>query len=156
MLPRRWSALRAVRSPGEATLAFRAFLVAATVPVLFRLPLPRVQAVLEPRRTPSAIGKGSIDQTIEVILGVLEAGRPLLRRGCLTRGATLYYFLCRAGLDVCLCFGMDVTGAVAGGRFGQIGHCWLVRDGTPYLETHDPRSLYSEVYRLPLDAWRAV
>jgi hypothetical protein len=57
------------------------------------------------------------------------------------------------GVDVRLVFGMEDTGRVGGRQFGQIGHCWLVKDDTPYLEARDPRSLFSEVCRrLPFDA----
>jgi hypothetical protein len=78
-----------------------------------------------------------------VVLAALRVGRPLVRRGCLTRGITLYYFLRRAGADVRLCFGL---GAVDGGD-GFDGHCWLVLAGEPYLEPRDPRPLYTEMYR---------
>lgn len=53
---------------------------------------------------------------------------PGIRRSCLTRGVTLYYFLTRAGVDVSLCFGVGTVEGVMG------AHCWLVKDGEPYLE----------------------
>lgn len=156
MLRRRWFALRAVCSFGEAGLALRIFLVASAIRLIFRLPLPRVQSVLEPRLTPTAADPIRVERIVAIVTAVLEAGRPLIRRGCLTRGATLYYFLRRAGLDVQLSFGMDDTGAVGGGQLGMVGHCWLVKDGVPYLEARDPRQLYTEVYRLPVATWRAA
>jgi hypothetical protein len=55
---------------------------------------------------------------------------------------TRYYFLRRVGMDVSLCFGM--------GRHdkGFMGHCWLVKDGEPFLEVEDPRPRYLEIYRI--------
>jgi len=47
-------------------------------------------------------------------------------------------------MDVSLHFGM--------GRIGKdkefVGHCWLVRNGEPYMEKEDPRPLYIEMYRI--------
>jgi len=80
----------------------------------------------------------------------IREGRPLVRPGCLTRGLTRYYFFRRDGMDVSLCFGM-----------GQVkeefaGHCWLVKDGVPFMETRDPRPLYAEMYRISATARRGV
>ncbi len=74
---------------------------------------------------------------------MIRWGRPLVRPGCLTRGITGYYILRRAGLDVALCFGV---GLVPGTEVA--GHCWLVLDGEPVLETADPRSVFTELVRL--------
>jgi hypothetical protein len=73
---------------------------------------------------------------------MLDVGRPLVRRGCLTRGLTLYYCLRRAGVSVALCFGMGQTST----GDGFDGHCWLELDGKPYLEARDPRSYYATMY----------
>jgi len=35
-----------------------------------------------------------------------------------------------------------------GNRKEFVGHCWLVRQGEPYLEKEDPRSLYTEMYHI--------
>jgi hypothetical protein len=53
---------------------------------------------------------------------------------------THYYFLRRAGLDVELSFGM--------GKLDDqyAGHCWLVKDGEPFLEDSDPRPRYATMY----------
>jgi hypothetical protein len=52
-------------------------------------------------------------------------------------------------MDVALCFGM--------GRLDKefIGHCWLVRDGEPFLEAEDPRPRYTEMYRVSREGGRA-
>jgi hypothetical protein len=117
--------------------------VALAVPLLMRLPLPRLEAFLEwtaARRPPPA--GGDPDAVAATVLEMLQAGRPLVRPGCLTRGLTLYYFLRRAGVDVGLTFGM---GRVEG-RDGFEGHCWLVRAGEPYLESRDPNREYATMY----------
>jgi len=133
----------------NAALFLRVFAFAAAVPYLLRLKLPRVARVLEPRRDPSAVHKDRIGRIASYIEIAIRHGGPFVRRGCLTRGLTRYYFFRRAGIDVELCFGM--------GRLDQefMGHCWLVKDGEPFLEMEDPRSLYAEMYRISRAGSRA-
>ena len=126
----------------KAVLFLRVFLFAAAVPVLMRLKIARVAAILEPGREPHPVDPELITRILAYVETVIRRGGPLIRRGCLTHGLTRYYFLRRAGLDVSLRFGM---GRVAAAK-GFIGHCWLVREGEPYLEREDPRSLYVEMY----------
>ena len=59
---------------------------------------------------------------------------------------TLFYFLRRAGADVELVFGM--------GKHGDdyAGHCWLVKDGEPFLEQKDPRQKFATMYAIPRGA----
>jgi hypothetical protein len=124
-------------------LSAQIFAVAAAVPVLVRLKLARLAGRLEPapRRRPA--DPVEVDELIQRIERVLERGYPLVRTGCLTRGITLFYFLRRAGVDVRLAFGM-------GRPFGDDeGHCWLVKDGLPYLEKVDPRGTFAEIYSIP-------
>jgi hypothetical protein len=80
----------------------------------------------------------------------IRRGRPLVRPGCLTRGVTRYYFFRRDGMDVSLCFGMSQV------KEEFVGHCWLVKDGVPFMETRDPRPLYVEMYRISGTARRGV
>ena len=82
------------------------------------------------------------------LIGALapRVGHPFVRGGCLTRGVTLFWFLRRAGVDVELCFGLDPADGD-----GTDGHCWLVRDGQPFLERADPRPRFAEIFRLPLE-----
>lgn len=125
-------------------LFLRVFLFAAAVPLLTRLKIARVAAILEPGGEPRAVGPDLVKRILSYVETAIRRGRPLVRGGCLTRGLTRYYFLRRAGLDVSLHFGM---GRVGRGKQFQ-GHCWLVKDGEPYLERQDPRSLYVETYRV--------
>jgi hypothetical protein len=129
--------------PFDALLFLRIVCFAAVVPFLLRLQLRTVERVLVPRRRPSIPDP----QTIDTIVAMTDAAanRRFVRKSCLIRGTTLYYFLARAGVDVKLSFGI-----------GQVhdaftGHCWLVKDGEPYLEKHDPRSAFTVIYCVPND-----
>jgi hypothetical protein len=100
-----------------------------------------VKSLLEPR-IPPATERDRVKQITGYVEKAIREGRPLVRPGCLTRGVTRYYFFRRDGMDVSLCFGMGEID----GEF--VGHCWLVKDGVPFLEARDPRPWYSEMYRL--------
>ena len=119
----------------------RVAVVASLVPVLMRLPLNRVHALIEPRRPVRSPDLTAQRQVIDVVNLGLDLLRPLFRPTCLTRGITRYYFLRRAGLDVSLAFGIRPTAEA-------VGHCWLVLDGQPFLETRDPRTDFTEIYRI--------
>ena len=56
----------------------------------------------------------------------------------------MYHFLREAGADVTLSFGV--------GRLDEDfrAHCWIVKDGTPFLEASRPDLLYTETFRLPV------
>ncbi|MHB8499318.1 MAG: lasso peptide biosynthesis B2 protein [Candidatus Acidiferrales bacterium] len=129
------------RSISDVFLFVQVLFFAAAVPFLLRLKLSRVQTMLEPS-IPSSADLERIEQINKYVEMAIRAGRPLVRPGCLTRGLTRYYFFRRNGLDVSLCFGMGQD------KEEFVGHCWLVKDGVPYLEKRDPRPLYAEMYRL--------
>lgn len=116
----------------------RALVFACAVRVLMRLPLRRVASVVGSGR---ATGGPDPERVRGVVEASLAFARPVVGRGCLVRGLTLYRFLRRAGLDVELAFGTAANGAT-------LGHCWLVRDGTAYLEQRDPGVTYAEVCRV--------
>ena len=137
------------RSISDVFLFFQVLFFAAAVPLLLRLKLSRVQALLEPKN-PSLAERDRVEQITEYVEMAMRQGRPLVRPGCLTRGVTRYFFFRRDGMDVSLCFGM---GQVDG---KYVGHCWLVKDGIPFMETRDPRPLYSEIYRISGTACRSM
>ena len=137
------------RSISDVFLFFQVLFFAAAVPFLLRLKLSRVKTLLEPRVLSSA-DRDRVEQITKYVEMAIRAGRPLVRPGCLTRGITRYYFLRRNGLDVSLCFGMGQI------KEEFVGHCWLVKDGVPYLETRDPRPLYAEMYRISRTARPSV
>src|SRR5205085_7451547 len=108
------------------------FFMIAALPVLLRLRLPKLATLLEPKNVPPPPEQALIQKIVSHVEAARGLERLLVRSRCLTRGITLYYFLRRAGLDVVLCFGMGNTGD----EF--IGHCWLLKNGEPFLETRDP------------------
>ena len=144
------SRVRAVGELGDAREAFlfvRVGVFAAAVPLIMRLPLPRVAAlVTRPtrRRSPST---REVEQLERLIALAPRVAPPLVRTGCLTRGVTLYWFLRRRGLDVELRFGLDPDQNDC-----TQGHCWLSLHDEPFLEKVDPRPRFAELYRLPLAA----
>jgi hypothetical protein len=122
--------------------------VAAVVPLLTRLPLPRQESLLVPRRR-RELDAARAAWLAENVDRVLAVSHPLVRTGCLTRGLTHFYFLRRAGVDVRLSYGLgEIDGRMQ-------GHCWLVRDGEPFLEHPDPREIYAETYSIPRAGARA-
>lgn len=129
------------RSIRDVFLFLQVLFFAAVVPILLRLKLWRVEALLEPKIQGTA-ERDRVEQIAAYVEIVIREGRPLIHPGCLTRGVTRYYFLRRDGLDVSLCFGV--------GRLQEefVGHCWLVKDGLPFLEMQDPRPVYTEMYRI--------
>jgi hypothetical protein len=137
------------RSISDIFLFFQVLLFAAAVPFLLRLKLSRVQTLLEPR-IPSPPDQKRIEQITGYVEQAIRSGRPLVRPGCLTRGVTRYYFFRRNGQNVSLCFGMGHVEE----KF--VGHCWLVKDGVPFLEPRDPRPLYAEMYRISATAHRGA
>ena len=137
------------RSIPDVFLFFQVLIFAAAVPFLLRLKLARVETLLQPRIRRSA-DQDRIEQIAKYVEIAIREGRPLVRPGCLTRGLTRYYFFRREGLNVSLCFGMgQVTEEF-------VGHCWLLKDGVPFLETRDPRPLYAEMYRISGTVHRGV
>jgi hypothetical protein len=145
-LHKRWRLIRSLRGPREWWLFVRALGFATAVPVFMRLPLPKLGRLLE-RRFPPACPEGLAATQGERMIGVIRAaiatGAPLVSGRCLTRGLTLYYFLRRSGMELALVFGAGY------GQAGFAGHCWLVKDGVPFLERGDPREKFVVMYRLP-------
>jgi hypothetical protein len=131
-----------MRSIPNAILFLRILVFAAVVPYLLRLKLSRVGGVLEPGKNPLPVPEERVNKITAYVETAIQRGQPFVRRGCLTRGLTRYYFLRRAGMDVALYFGM-------GRRNNEfMGHCWLVKDDKPFLEAEDPRPLYAVMYRI--------
>jgi hypothetical protein len=124
-------------------LSLRILTVAVTVPFLMRLPLRHVGRLLEPRHATHTTDPAAVAALIDRVESVLSRGRPVIRSGCLVRAVTLFYFLRRAGVDIELLFG---TGAPQG-EFE--GHCWLMKDGQPFLEKVDPRGDFKEICSIP-------
>ncbi len=121
----------------------RIFIFAAAVPLLMRLPLPKLQSLLRPRTLTPIADPDRVQQIALYVNAAMKLGRPLIQRRCLIRGLTLYTFLNRAGLDVELCFGMSSK------EDNYAGHCWLVRDGKPFMEANNPNDRFYSYYHFP-------
>lgn len=130
--------------------AVRILLFAAASPLLLRaVRLERLGGWLEPGKTRPA-EPGSVVRRVDRLL---RLGWPVVRRGCLVRGMTLYRFLREAGFEVSLCFGMGRPPEE--GPDGDLtGHCWIELDGRPLAEKRDPRAIYTETFRISPGARR--
>ena len=143
---RRWLALSRLEGITDWWLFLRALCFAAAVPALMRLRLPTLGRLLERRFSRTGKPAGADATTARVVRAVesaLTIGSPLISSRCLTRGLTLYYFLRRTGLKLSLAFG------AGWGQAGFSGHCWLMKDGAPFLERSDPNRSFVVMYRLP-------
>ncbi len=146
---KRLSALGKFKSAGDLFLFFRIFLFAAAVPLLMRIPLPRLARLLSISGSTPKQNSLRVEKIIDFVEMAREVGQPFVRRSCQTRGLTLYYFLIRAGLDVTLEFGIGEL------ESGFSGHCWLVKEGEPFLEARDPRPIYKTMYAVSCQAQTA-
>lgn len=129
----------------------RVLLFAAAVPLLLRfVGIDRLQKWLEPANAPRISrpgrrpGRNTAEDLVRRIDGLLRLGWPLVRRGCLVRGLTLYRFLREAGFDVTLCFGMGRPEGVE----DFTGHCWVELGGQALAEKREPRPIYTETFRI--------
>src|SRR6187431_394833 len=95
-LRRRLSIVQDVHRRGDTGLFMQSFCVALAAPALMHIPLPRLDALLEltATRWPHPVRRDP-DAIAATVLEMLRAGWPIVRRGCLTRGLTLYYVLRR-------------------------------------------------------------
>lgn len=143
-LARRFALLARLNSVQDWWLFFQLFFFALFVPLIMLIGVKRLSPLL------SRVGSGSsspdyIKRVIAFTDLAMEFGTPLVRKRCLTRGITLYYFLRRAGIPVALYFG------VAPEEQLLKGHCWLVENGQPFAEHIDPRTVYTHVWSLPIE-----
>ena len=144
---RRAAAYHDIWWPPNTILFLRILVVLAVSPLLVRFNLPRLKRLIEPRRgqgagpsqkTPSAESVGRIVRYTD---GMLASRGPMMRKNCFRRAITLYYFLRREGMELDVCFGVKTPDESV-----LDGHCWLVRDDSPYLEINDPTSMFTPVY----------
>lgn len=143
-------ALRRLCNLRNALLFVRISVFASLVPFLARLAPARLDHLLTFRRAGDKLDPDLARRIVRYVDLVLALGRPIVRPSCITRGLTLYHFLGRGGTELELCFGIA-------NRDGKVsGHCWLVRDGEPFLEPQDPRGQFAEMYRFPLRSRAAM
>jgi hypothetical protein len=124
----------------DALLLVRIALFAGIVPLLTRLPIRRVEALVDPSHPSPKLDVARVERIIHHTEFVCRAGRRLIPRLCQTRGLTLFYFLRRAGVNTSLVFGAGTV------HDTFAGHCWLVLNGKPYLEKTDPRPFFTPFY----------
>ena len=141
-------ALGELRGPRELPLFVYLTAFSAAVPLLMRMPLPRLAAVVTrpPRRR--RVSPATAERLAVLVEIAPRVAGPVVRTGCLTRGVTLFWFLRRSGMDVELRFGLDPTDASQ--PTGVDGHCWVTVAGEPFLEKVDPRPRFTEVFRIPV------
>jgi Transglutaminase-like superfamily len=129
----------------EAILSLRIALFAACVPWLVRLPVRRLEARVNPPFPPPFADAVQAERIIRLTQLICRVARALIDHPCQVRGLTLYYFLRRAGVNVSLVFGIGRVDAE------YAGHCWLVKDGEPFLEIRDPREYFTAMYTFNSD-----
>ncbi len=122
-------------------LTLRIAIFTSAVPLLMRLPLRRVQALVEPVGCPAEMDVALAEKIVRDTERMVRLTARINPRRCLARGLTLYFFLRRAGFDLSLVFGAGTV------ENDFAGHCWLERNGEPYLEATDPRNLFTPMYR---------
>jgi hypothetical protein len=117
----------------------RAALAEVAAPLVVRLPARRLERLLAP------LGPPAPEERANEVLGAVEGAFRLhpVERTCLTRGIALCYLLRRSGFDVALAFGVGQEGE------DWRGHCWLVRDGRPYLEDHELDGRFTALLTIP-------
>jgi Transglutaminase-like superfamily len=137
----RLRALRRLRG-SELPVFVRVLTLSPLCPLLLHLPLPVVSWAVTRRR--GRRGRGLEPQRAAAVVETAQAfAHPLVRRGCLTRGLSLFWLLNDPADDMRICFGLG------GPADGFAGHCWLERGGEPYLERVDPRERFPEQFAIP-------
>ena len=66
-------------------------------------------------------------------------------RTCLRRCLVLYHLFAKYGLSVRVAFGVDPSG-----EGDWSGHCWLIHEGEPFLESAGGDEEFHPVFELPL------
>ena len=122
----------------ERLLLARSVAVALASPGLARLPPRRLARVLHTGSEGEA-GDASAPAAAERALALTAR---LIRHTCYTRGITRYLLLRRGRSDIALVFGVDAASPA------HDAHCWIVLDGSPYLEPEDPAHRFVPVWRV--------
>lgn len=134
---------RQLRRAQNLWLYARVFVMAAIAPQLFRVRLSVVHALLSASGRRTKPDRAKAARVIAYVRIAQKTGGPMVRTGCLTRATTLFFFLRRGSQDLSLCFGAGFPKGVFA------SHCWLELNGKPYLERHDPRPEFNEIFRIP-------
>lgn len=135
----RTPAREALRGPADWWLLLQVLSVATLVPLLARLPLPRLMRLFDaPARRRADPERAARAATF--VRGYLRR-RSRHPNPCLVRSLTLFHFLRREGVRVDIHFGIEPA--------TRKGHAWISHVGEPLLEPEDPTKRYLEMYRYP-------
>lgn len=126
------------------TLLLRAYAITVCAGLFAFLPPHRLRRLLVLRRPgQNQPNLSSVIALRNAVDHIQRSGWPLVRRGCLTRGLSLFWLLRQRGVaGLSLAFGVGPLDAA------PVAHCWLIRDGAPYLEATDPTETFTEVWRI--------
>src|SRR5690554_4972158 len=120
------------------TLRVAAFLL--LLPLILRLRLESLSALVS--RPPRLARRWNEESILQCCQSVFNRMKPFVRTDCLGRGLTLLYFMRAVNPGFRLVFGIgSVKGKMA-------GHCWLTRDGEPFLEKGDQWQVFKEIYSI--------
>jgi Transglutaminase-like superfamily len=128
----------------EIPIVFRSGVLAALVPVMVKaFPLPRVLALLQPRkkRIRSSWSPGELARIADA---VVKRGPRFGVGECLVRSLVLYNLLRRSAYDAVLLIGARLCAD----EFD--GHCWIEVDGKTVHEHDDPGNIFKIFYRFGL------
>ena len=134
---RRSPVVRELGRPSNALLFARILGFTAVSPLLLRIKPPRLLSILEPKRSTKRPAPPRLDRIVRYTDALLP------RRTCMRSAITLYYFLRREGMQLGICFGVALE------KGSLRGHCWLVKDGQPFLEREDPLPTFTPIYAFP-------
>lgn len=127
----------------DAGIILRIAAISVATPLLASLSLASLERVLEPGIVPRPTNASDGVKALGYVEGILPRLRGLARTDCLGRSIVRYYALRRIGFAVTLVFGVGML------NDHPEGHCWLEKDGQPYLEERDPRSRFVPTYTIP-------
>ena len=133
------------RPPCESWLLARAAGWVAVVSLLVKfLPLPRVLALVSPRRSgpPRSTARVADERLVQLIDAMLACDVLCFTPTCWKRAPVLHRYLALAGRQTRIVFGLRKEG-------GDVlaGHAWLEADGVPIYEAAPPD--YTVTYEFP-------
>lgn len=141
----------------EVRLFIRIFLLMTILPFLIKLlSIPKLMEVLTPRDL--KICKNlNLEQTKDKLVKftdyILRLNFWIYKSTCLKRSLVLYYFLCKFGITVHICFGVKYDEKLPDREPQKRkleGHAWLLRNGDVFLEKNvEMAKTYKVTYCFP-------
>lgn len=113
-----------------------------TLPLFDRLlGIKPLLKLVTPPRWLTPYRRVDIKTILALVNGHMDEARHMKRRRCLRHGLTFFHFLCLAGHNPTLVFGVFPWQE---GRRG-LAHCWVVLDGKELTER--PKETFAEILR---------